>query len=97
MRLAAAVEERDLAKLSGLETIWRDPSTPTRQAMADATTKTLAAGISDLHQARVDYGYSAGTIQAMEDREAKLNQDPFEPPETPDAGAVAAEPAAAGL
>jgi hypothetical protein len=69
MRLAAAVEGRDPAALGALETIWRDPSKPTKSAMADAAVKTYTSGISDLHQAREDYGYSAGTIKAMEERE----------------------------
>ncbi|VXC08280.1 phage portal protein [Aeromicrobium sp. 9AM] len=69
MRLSAAVEGRDPAGMELLETIWRDPSKPTKSAMADAATKTYAAGISDLHQARVDYGYTATTIAAMEARE----------------------------
>ena len=32
MRLASAVEDRDPAKMVRLETIWRDPATPTQQA-----------------------------------------------------------------
>lgn len=77
MRLAAAVEGMDPSKMGGLETIWRDPSTPTKSAMADAAVKTLGSGISDLHQARVDYGYSATTIAAMEEREQAAGADPY--------------------
>lgn len=68
MRLAMAVEGRDPSTATGLETIWRDPSTPTQAAKADAAVKTYGSGISDLHQARIDYGYSATTIKSMEDR-----------------------------
>ncbi len=71
MRLAMAVEGRDPASATGLETVWRDPSTPTQAAKADAAVKMYAGGegLADKHQARVDYGYSRTTIKAMEDRE----------------------------
>lgn len=78
MRLAMAVEGRDPATATGLETVWRNPSTPTQAAKADAAVKMHAAGLSDLHQARVDYGYSRATIKAMEEREAaSRNDDPL--------------------
>lgn len=77
MRLAAAVEGKDPTKYGSLETIWRDPSKPTKAANADAAVKTFQSGIADLHQARVDYGYSATTISAMEGRERTLMRDPF--------------------
>jgi hypothetical protein len=70
MRLAMAVEGRDPATASGLETVWRNPATPTQAAKADAAVKMYGAGLSDLRQARVDYGYSMTTIQSMEKREA---------------------------
>jgi hypothetical protein len=76
MRLAMAVEGRDPAQATGLETVWRDPSTPTQAAKADAAVKTYGSGIADLHQARVDYGYSATTIKAMEKRAAEAGSDP---------------------
>lgn len=41
-----------------LETVWRDPSTPTFAAKADGTTKLHAAGIIPTQQARIDLGYS---------------------------------------
>lgn len=71
MRLAMAVEGRDPAQASGLETVWRDPSTPTQASKADAAVKMYGngEGLADKHQARVDYGYSRKTIQAMEERE----------------------------
>ena len=53
-----------------LETVWRDPSTPTVQAKSAAAVATYGAGISDLYQARVDYGYTDTQIKAMEAREA---------------------------
>lgn len=76
MRLAMAVEGRDPAQATGLETVWRNPATPTQASKADAASKALASGISDLRQARVDYGYSATTIKAMEEREAEAAIDP---------------------
>lgn len=69
MRLAAAVEENDPSKMAMLETIWRDPSTPTIQAKSAAAVATFEAGISDLYQARVDYGYTDTQIKGMEARE----------------------------
>lgn len=70
LRLAMAVEGRDPATASGLETVWRSAATPTQASKADAAVKTYSAGISDLRQARTDYGYSLTTIEAMEKREA---------------------------
>jgi hypothetical protein len=69
MRLAMAVEGKDPATASGLETVWRSAATPTQASKADASVKTFGSGISDLRQARVDYGYSLTTIEAMEKRE----------------------------
>jgi hypothetical protein len=69
MRLAMAVEGKDPATASGLETVWRSAATPTQASKADAAVKTFGSGISDLRQARVDYGYSLTTIETMEERE----------------------------
>ena len=41
-----------------METVWRDPSTPTFQAKADAVQKAFGSGIVPLEQARIDMGYS---------------------------------------
>lgn len=43
-----------------METVWRNPATPTYQAMADATTKMYASGqgVIPLEQARIDMGYT---------------------------------------
>lgn len=76
MRLAMAVEGRDPAEATGLETVWRSAATPTQASKADAAVKTYGAGISDLRQARVDYGYSLTTIEAMEERDAAAAIDP---------------------
>lgn len=76
MRLAMAVEGRDPATASGLETVWRSAATPTQASKADAAVKTYSSGISDLRQARTDYGYSLTTIEAMEERESAAGSDP---------------------
>ena len=62
-----------------LETVWRDPSTPTYAAKADAVTKLVATTTPDgrslvpLEQGRLDMGYSDRQILNMEewDRKAK--------------------------
>lgn len=41
-----------------LETVWRDPSTPTFAAKADGTVKLHQAGVIPTEQARIDLGYS---------------------------------------
>lgn len=78
MRLTMAVEGRDPATATGLETVWRDPSTPTQASKADAAVKMYNSGqgLADKHQARIDYGYSRTTIKAMEEREGSDNSDP---------------------
>jgi hypothetical protein len=76
MRLAMAVEGKDPSSASGLETVWRSAATPTQASKADAAVKTYGSGISDLRQARVDYGYSLSTIEAMEKREGDAASDP---------------------
>jgi hypothetical protein len=51
-----------------LESVWRDPSTPTYASKADAVTKLYAngAGIIPLTQARLDMGYSIAQIEQMQ-------------------------------
>lgn len=52
-----------------METIWRDPGTPTYQAKADAATKLYAGGtgVIPLEQARIDMGYTAEERKLMEE------------------------------
>lgn len=76
MRYALAVEGQDPGKRL-IEAKFRNVATPTKQSMADAAVKTHADGISDLYQARLDYGYTVTQIGAMEERERKLARDPF--------------------
>ncbi len=75
MRIALAVEGVDPG-VKLIRSEFRNPGTPTKQSMADAAVKTYSQGISDLYQARVDYGYTATQIQNMEKREAAAASDP---------------------
>lgn len=76
LRIGAAIEGRDPSKMVRLETIWRDPSTPTQQAKVQAAALSKSQGLADLHQAREDAGYSDVQIKAMEGREAEGRIDP---------------------
>jgi hypothetical protein len=63
-------------KLQMLETIWRDPSTPTVAQMADAAQKKYDAGIISLRQAREDCRYTDAQIKKMErEDEKKARED----------------------
>ena len=77
MRLAAAVEGRDVQSLKSIESKWLDPSKLTSPERMKAARDGYESGLSDLHQARLDAGYSPTTIQAMELRERSLARDPF--------------------
>ncbi|UBI10042.1 phage portal protein [Corynebacterium coyleae] len=61
-----------------METVWRDPSTPTFQAKADAVQKAYAngVGIIPLEQARIDMGYSPEQRRQMRewDKESPQGQ-----------------------
>jgi hypothetical protein len=72
MRLAVLVRDgvADPA-LRSLETIWRDPETPTVAQKADAAMKLTAAGVIDVEQAQEDLGYSPVQIERMRERRAK--------------------------
>ena len=59
-----------------LETVWRDPATPTFASRADATVKLQAAGIIPLRQARLDMGYTLAQIDMMEQWDK--SEDPFQ-------------------
>jgi len=50
-----------------LETVWRDPSTPTYAAKADAATKLYAGGLGVIprERARIDMGYSIAEREEM--------------------------------
>lgn len=84
-----------------METVWRDPSTPTFQAKADAVTKMYAngTGVIPLEQARIDMGYSPEQRRQMEEWDLKapagalstLYAPPGSPPEDPNAQEVTDE------
>src|SRR5699024_1192454 len=61
-----------------METIWRDPGTPTFQAKADAVMKLYAGGtgIIPVEQARIDMGYSPEAREQMEqwDKQSPMSQ-----------------------
>ncbi|WP_329177821.1 phage portal protein [Streptomyces sp. NBC_01477] len=48
-----------------LETVWRDPSTPTQAQKADAAVKLVQQGIIPVEQAREDLGYTAVQRERM--------------------------------
>ena len=59
--------------LKRLETLWRDPATPTIAQKADATVKLVTAGVLPVEAAWEELGYRAGrreTLRAMRAREA---------------------------
>lgn len=59
MRLGMLVIDGEIPRDSyKLETVWRDPSTPTFAAKADGTVKLHQQGIVPTEQARIDLGYS---------------------------------------
>lgn len=89
-----------------METVWRDPSTPTFQAKADAATKAYAngSGVIPLEQARIDMGYSPEQRRQMAEwdkqapsaRMAELYAPPGAGGEAPPAEEVTDEPGDAG-
>jgi hypothetical protein len=61
-----------------LETLWRDPATPTQAQQADAAVKLVAAGILPIEAAWEDLGYSAARREKLRlMREADLARDPL--------------------
>jgi hypothetical protein len=64
-------------RAKSLETIWRDPSTPTVAQQADATVKLVQAGIVPVEQAREDLGYGPNVRARMRDMDAEAQQDPI--------------------
>ena len=60
-----------------LETIWRDPATPTRAQAADAAQKLLGGPVITKRQAQEDLGYTPGQIRRMQaEDEAAAARDP---------------------
>lgn len=75
MRIALAIMERDPAQADRLETVWRNPATPTRAQQADAAVKLHAEGIIDTEQAQEDCNYTTGQIAAMARRRGLVRQN----------------------
>lgn len=74
MRLVRLFQEGEVdPKLVQLETLWRDPATPTRAQAADATVKLFSTTppIITLPQARRDLGYTGEQIKLMEEDDAR--------------------------
>lgn len=74
-RIIDGTWDRDLAQL---ETLWRDPATPTRAQAADAAVKLVQAGILPVEAAWEDLGYSAVRRQKLREmRDDELARDPL--------------------
>lgn len=78
MRLVRRITDGDWnPDLAQLETLWRDPATPTRAQAADAAVKLVQAGILPVEAAWEDLGYSAiRRLKLREMRDAELDRDP---------------------
>lgn len=71
MRLVLLVRDGDVdPRTRSLETVWRDPATPTYAQKADAVVKLFSTGLLPKEQAWEDMGYSAvqrARMQKMDD------------------------------
>jgi hypothetical protein len=77
MRLVVRLQTgRSDPQMSRLETLWRDPATPTRAQAADATVKLVQAGILPVEAAWEDLGYSAARRTRLRDLRAADASDP---------------------
>jgi hypothetical protein len=54
-----------------METLWRDPATPTRAQQADAAVKLVQAGILPAEAAWEDLGYSAARRERLRNMRAE--------------------------
>lgn len=91
-----------------LETIWRDPSTPTLAQKADAIVKLATPiqggrAIVPLEQARIDLGYTPEQRVRMAEMDREAMEDPYlarlnekDPEPAPGVNSGPAEPAAVG-
>jgi SPP1 Gp6-like portal protein len=70
MRIALAIMGRDPASADRLETVWRDPSTPTRAQQADAAVKLHAEGLVDDELGQEMVGLTIAQRQGMARRRA---------------------------
>lgn len=91
MRLAMLVEGMDASAGAAMETVWRDASTPTVAARADAVTKLVAAGILPVEAAWEELGYSPqyrARLRAMTDTDPAVRYLAATDPAALDGGAV---------
>ena len=65
MRIALAIMGRDPASADRLETVWRDPATPTQAQRADAAVKLHAQGIIDDELAQEMVGLTVAQRRAL--------------------------------
>jgi hypothetical protein len=63
-------------RLKNMETLWRDPATPTRAQAADAAVKLHQAGILPLEATWEELGYSATRRKKLREQFAAQAQDP---------------------
>ncbi|AJD82517.1 portal protein [Mycobacterium phage Alvin] len=78
MRIAMQIMGREVTEeYTRLETVWRDPSTPTVAAKADAVSKLYANGQGPIpkEQARIDLGYTATQREQMRDWDKQETED----------------------
>lgn len=72
MRLALRIKEGSFRpEANSLETVWRDPSTPTVAQKADAAVKLHQEGIIPTEQARIDLGYTPAQRTEMRRMDAE--------------------------
>lgn len=77
MRIATKVMGKEVPKdYNRLETVWRDPSTPTWAAKADAASKAYAngQGVLPKEQARIDMGYTQTQRDNMREMDREQQQ-----------------------
>lgn len=94
MRIVWAMLDKDPTEISSLETVWRDPSTPTRAAVADAATKLLQIGAYDAEQVWNELHLTEGEKDGLRKRmrrqgvtaaQSLRDLDAIAPPEVPSA------------
>jgi hypothetical protein len=78
MRLVRRIQDGDWdPSLAAMETLWRDPATPTRAQQADATVKLYAAGLLPREGAWEDMGYSATRRKKLAQQFEAQAEDPL--------------------
>jgi hypothetical protein len=77
MRIVRRIQDGDWNQdLAGMETLWRDASTPTQAQTADAVQKKFSAGLLPVEGAWEDLGYSATRRKKLREQFAAQAQDP---------------------